>query len=252
MSQQAEYTPAAPPPVPPGTGGTPVPAAPDVLRTYRDAIREISPWWLRDPIGGAILYAIGAQIDELNDRLRAGVKLRFPGFYSMESLALNGRERRIRRGRLEPDATYAARLRRWLDDHRRRGNPYALLAQVHAFYAPDNFGVELRYVSGRNFTMDLAGDVVRGDVVWTPPGDAAQWARWWLIYQWPDPIDDDGLWGDPGTWGDGSVWGCGLSPEDIREIRLIPREWNNAHSLGYVTLVSPSPGITITISVQGA
>ena len=249
MTQQAEYQPSSPQPVAPPVPG-PTSATANVLRTFRDAIREVSPWWLRDKVGGGVLYAIGMELDRLCEDLRAGVKTRFPGFYSMESLALIGRERRIRRGRNEADGTYVTRLLRWLDDHARRGNPYALLAQVHAYYAPASFGVELRYVSGRRFAMDTSGNVVRGDVTWTPPGDPAQWSRWWLIYQWPDAIDDDGTWGDPGTWGDGGVWGCGLSPAEVRDIRLVPREWNSAHALGWVTL--QSPGITITISVQGA
>jgi hypothetical protein len=220
------------------------------LRTYRDTIREISPWWLRGRVLGSVLYAIAAQLDVLQDATIAGVKLRFPGAYSYESLPLLGRDRRIRRGRFEADETYASRLLPWLDDHQRRGGPYALLAQLHAHYAPHNFGIELRYVTGRNFVMALDGTVTRGDVTWTPPGNPAQWARWWLIYQWPDPVDDDGLWGDPGIWGDGGVWGSNLSPAEVRDIRLVPREWNAAHAIGRITLVSPLK--TVTFSVEAS
>lgn len=218
-------------------------------RTFRAAIREISPPWLRGPVALAVLQSIAEQIDDLTERARAGVKARFPGLGSYESLPLLGRERRIRRGRLEADATYATRLLRWLDDHRRRGGPYAMLAQIHAFYAPDNFPVELRYASGRQFVMDPAtGTVTRGDVVWTPPGDAAQWARWWLFYEWPTEIESDGVWGDPGTWGDGGVWGSNLTPQEVRDIRLVPREWNAAHAIGRVVVSSPAE--TISISVE--
>lgn len=249
MSQSVVYIPAAAPgPSSPPIGG-PSAQPQTALRTFRDTIREISPVWLRGPIGGGILYAIAAQLDALTDGLRAGVKMRFPGLYSNESLPIIGRERRIRRGRFETDLTYASRLIPWLDHHRRRGGPYAMLSQLFAHYAPSNFAIELRYASGRRFQMDTAGAVVRGDIVWTPPG-VGGWARWWLIYQWPNVINDDGVWGDPGTWGDGGVWGCDLPSAEVRDIRLVPREWNAAHSIGRVTLVSP--GITITISVEAS
>jgi hypothetical protein len=219
------------------------------LTTFRDTIKKVSPTWLKTGVAETLLYAIAVTLDALGDGVAAGVKLRFPGMYSAESLPVIGRERRIRRGRFEPDSTYANRLIRWLDDHRRRGGPYALLAQLHAQYAPANFSIELRYASGRSFVMNLDGSVMRGDVVWTPPGDPARWARWWLFYQWPTAIDGDGVWGDPGTWGDGGVWGSNLTPVEIRDLRLVPREWNAAHAIGRLVLISPLQ--TVNISAEG-
>lgn len=253
MTSSARF-PLPKPSSPPAASGGPGAAPRTPLRMFRDAIRELSPWWLRGPIGGSVLYAIGSVVDEVADRLRAGVKMRFPAYYSTESLPLLGRERRIRRGRFESETTYATRLLPWLDHHRTRGGPYALLAQVHAFYAPNNFPVELRYVSGRRFVMDPDdGSVERSDVVWSPPGDPAMWARWWLTYTWPTPLDDDGQWGDPGTWGDGGVWALDMSANDVRDVRVVPREWNAAHSLGRVVLDSAAAGgITITISVEAS
>lgn len=245
-----------PPPSPGRTGHGAAEIVPQtVLRTYRDAIREISPWWLRGPIGGSVLYAIGSVVDLFGDGLRAGVKMRFPGFYSSESLPLIGRERRIRRGRYELDETYVERLVPWLDHHRTRGGPYALLAQVHAFYRPSNFSIELRYASGRRFVMSPDdGSIVRGNIVWSPPDGAAPlWARWWLIYQWPYAIDDDGTWDSPGVFDDGGVWDCNLAPDELRDIRLVPREWNAAHAIGYITLDSSAVGgIVITISAESS
>jgi hypothetical protein len=245
------YVPPAPGPASPSDPG-PVAEPQTALRTFRDAVREISPWWLRGKRAGSVLYAIASQLDLLADGVRAGVKMRFPGLYSDESLPLIGRERRIRRGRFETNEKYASRLIPWLDRHRLRGGPYALLGQVHAFYAPNNFPVELRYASGRRYVMDPDdGSIVRGDVVWTPPGDPAQWARWWLTYTWPTAIEDDGTWGDPGTWDDGGVWDTNLAPDDVRDIRLIPREWNAQHSIGRITLDSTAVGgIVITFNVE--
>jgi len=219
-------------------------------RTFRDAVRELSPPWLRGGLGEAILGAVAEQLDDLTDRLVAGVRVRFPGLEGMESLALVGRERRIRRGRLETDAVYTERLGRWLDDHRRRGGAYALLGQLHAHYAPAAFPVALRYASGRRYAMDAAGAIVRDVAAWDVPGGAVpRWARWWLFYAWPTPISDDGVWSDPGTWGDGGVWGSDLTPAEVRDLRLVPREWGAAHATGRIVLESPT--MTVTISVEG-
>src|SRR5690606_17408066 len=134
---------------------------------------------------------------------------RFPGFAGYTSLPELGRDRRIRRGLIESDATYAARLLRWLDDHPNRGGPYAMLRQLHAFFAPNNFRIELINTSGRRYTMAIDGTITRDDVTWTPgpPCDLAggEWARWWLFFFVPDPPIGEGLWGDPGIWGDGGL-----------------------------------------------
>lgn len=187
------------------------------LQTFRDTIRKLSPPWLRRGINEKILYTLGTHIDAMGDAVTAAIKVRFPGLYSDESLPLIGNERRIRRGRLEPAANYAVRLRRWLSDHQRRGGPYALLAQLFAYYSPSNFEIQLIYNSGRRFTMDTSGNVVRDDIVWTPDSLAGtHWARWWLFY-FTDQF------GSP-------------TAEEIEDLKLVPREWNNAHCLGYIVL----------------
>lgn len=186
-------------------------------RTFRDRIRRASPPWLQHGWAEKLLYAFGVQIDAFADALVAGVKMRFPGLYSFESLPLIGRERRIARGLLEDDATYAARLTRWFDDHRRRGGPYAMLAQLHAYYSPNTFHTELIYRSGRRYTMAPDGTVTRDDIVWNPDGDPTKWARWWLLL-----FTDDYL--PP------------LTDQQVADIRLIPTEWNAAHCFGTVVV----------------
>lgn len=224
----------------------PEPAAPsgdvgtEALITYRDTIREISPPWLQRGRAEKILYSIAIHLDGLIDAVNAGIKLRFPGVYSNESLPLIGRERRISRGRIETDSVYASRLARWLDDHRRRGGPFAMLAQLHAHFAPANFPTELVYHSGRRFSMDSAGSVAMDDITWSPDDESQRWARWWLFYAWPYPIETDGIWDDPGTWSDGGVWDSNMSPQDVADVRLVPREWNAAHALGKIVLMSPT------------
>jgi hypothetical protein len=185
------------------------------ITTYRDTVRRLSPTWLRTGRAEKLLYSIAAQIDTLGDMLVGGLKLRFPGVYSYESLPYLGRDRRIRRGRSEPSANYATRLQRWLTDHRRRGSGIALLQQLFIHYAPNTFPIDLVYKNGRRYRMDVDGNITRDTVTVTP---TAQWARWSLYYftdQFPDPLTDD----------------------DRNDLLLIPKEWIAGHAIGKIILM---------------
>jgi hypothetical protein len=209
------------------------------LITFRDTVKRLVPWWLRRGVAEKLLYAIAIQLDALMDALVFGIQLRFPGAYSPESLPFIGRDRRILRGRNETDAVYGNRLKFWLEDHALRGGPYGMLGQLKGHFAADPFPIQLVYYSGRRFSMDAAGVVTMDDIVWVPDDNAAKWARWWLFYEWPTPIGDDGLWGDAGTYGDGGVWGSDLTYAEVVDLRAVPREWNNAHSIGRLVLLPP-------------
>lgn len=195
--------------------------------TYRDRLRERwSPPWLQTGNNEKLLYAAGMLADVCGDAMVAALAMRYPGLYSYESLPVIGRERRITRGPYETDAGYAARLRRWLDDHRRRGGPYAMLAQLYAYFAPNGFPITLVYRSGRRFDMAPDGTVTRS-IVPTFGLDARpeQHARWWLFYATDDYDVDD------------------LSDEDRADLAHVPREWNNARCAG--TIVVMPPGVEL-------
>jgi hypothetical protein len=187
--------------------------------TYRDSVRKRSPPWLQSGRAEKILYALAVQLDVLGDALSAGVKLRFPGLYSFESLPLLARERRIQRGRNETDGAYATRLTRWRIDHQVRGGPYALLGQLYTHYAPNNFPIDLVYYSGRRFSLAIDGTITRDTIAWAPDTDTARWARYWLIYrtdQWAVT---------PPT------------ADEIEDLRLVPRQWNAAHAQGHIIVM---------------
>lgn len=199
----------------------------DELLTFRDRIRRASPPWLQRGLAEKILYSIGVHIDLLGDVTAAGVKLRFPGLYSNESLALIGRERRITRGQSEESPAYAARLRRWLLDHRRRGNPYAMLGQLYYHYTPNTFDIDLVNQNGRRFSLAAdavvdgvdVDDVIERDLVtWQPDGNIGMWCRWWLFFY-------TDLWDvTPPT------------AAELQDLKLIPRQWNAAHPLAAIIL----------------
>lgn len=218
-----------------GSSGPTLP--PDVATspTYRDILLAKVPQWLSRGVGGKFLYTMGLHMDALGDALAAAVKLRFPGLYTTETLPLSGQDRRIRRGRTETDEVYATRLIRWLDDHLTRGGPYAMLAQLHAHYAPTNFPIHLVYRSGRRFIMDASGAVTR-DFAWQ--SQAEDWAQWQLFFFNGSTYTSDGLWSDPGTWSDGGVWDSTVPYEEVVDFRLVPREWNAAHCKGQIVLIN--------------
>lgn len=207
--------------------------------TFRDTIRKISPPWLSTGVAGKLLFAIASQWDALLDMAVATNEIGFPGVYSDESLPMLGRERRIRRGRIEGTAGYAVRLTRWLTDHKTRGGPYALLAQLFAYYDGNHFPMRLVYRSGRAFDMDVDGNVTMLDVTWDPDAEPEKWARWWLIYQWPTAVPPVRTYDEPGlTYDDGSTYDSGLTVTEVYDILVVPREWNAAHALGTVLLIN--------------
>jgi hypothetical protein len=208
------------------------------LLTNRDTILAKAPPWLTRGLGGKLLYTIGLHLDGFTDAAVAGVKLRFPGLYSNESLPYLGRDRRIRRGVDEANENYAARLTRWLDDHRKRGGPYALLAQLFAYYAPNNVAISVVYRSGRRYSMDVNGTITRDDVSWDIDGEPEKWARWWLVFDAAVAPPPPRTWGGGLKWGQW-VWGSGLTWTEIQTYRVIPREWGNGHSFGYIKVRGP-------------
>lgn len=225
-------------PAPSGSGSGSVPTGNTTTpATFRDLVRQKSPGWLQGGLGEKILYTFGVHLDGFADALTGAIKARFPGLYTPESLGMIGRDRRIRRGRVEADANYAVRLQRWLDDHRHRGGPYAMLGQLHAHYAPNNFQIDLVYASGRRFRLTTSGEVMRDDA-WQAV--AANWATWTLYYAWPKvPSPASVLWGGGRLYGSGEVWGSTLTVEEVTDLRLIPREWGAAHAIGNLVLLTP-------------
>jgi hypothetical protein len=108
-----------------------------------------------------------------------------------------------------------------------------MLAQLFAHYAPTNFEIDLIYRSGRRFAMATDGTVVRDDPTSVHVVD---WPKWVLFYFWPFAAASDGLWISPGVWDDGGVWDSTLTPEEVTDLRVVPREWNAAHCSGQIVL----------------
>lgn len=212
------------------------------------AIKRLSPPWLQRLVGGRVMQALASVADEHVERLVAGVRLRFPAFdednVDEAALALTGRERRIRRGPREDAATYATRLRRWLDAHRTRGGVYELVRQLDAFFeAWLNVRMDVVDARGKRVWIDDAvpGVITRDSITWDADG-TGKWARFWVFFYVPPLItslDGEGITTDDGEWllteaGEGFITDETISPDELgpteeETFRFIAREWDAAH-----------------------
>jgi hypothetical protein len=223
-----------------------------MARTFTENIKFWLPSWL----GGAgssgtddekVAGSLGLMLDDYAARARFGLLSRFPGVAvyldDEAALAAIGRDRRITRGINEPAAAYAVRLKRALDDHHTRGNPYTMLAQLQAYLqAP----CVVRTVDRRGNWYSIDGDGNRssslntGNWEWDELGPE-DWSRFWVII-YPvggtDPWAVSGAWGAPTLYGDGTfgnagkdpkyTFGTTATPDQVASVRAIIRDWKPA------------------------
>jgi hypothetical protein len=211
-------------------------AANPQLPTYRDLMLRYVPRWLRNGAIGKVMYTIGLHLDVLDDATNFGIQRRYPIDISEDAASLLGANRFIIRGEDEPWSSYQVRLRRWLIDHRVRGNPYPLLQQLNAYWG-GAFPISLKYYGTniRILDMDVGGNIARSIGNNVDPNFGV--GNWLLIYYWPDPIDPPIEWDTPGeTWDNGRIWDSGLTPATIQSLRRVPRQWGNAHTRGRIQL----------------
>lgn len=216
------------------------------MTSFHDAFRKLVPRWLSAEDGELVLYSLHVVKDALIQTLKHGLLASYPEFAPDDALAALGRDRKIIRGILEDRETYITRLLRWLDDHRTRGGPYALLEQNGAYWDngfPANGPLEMAvlYRSGRLFHRDpTTKEITRSDITYNPGDDPDDFSRYWLIIHWPDgAIGSDGTWADPGTWSDGGVWDSNLDGVTVQQIQAVPRAWNALHAEGKIVLLGP-------------
>jgi hypothetical protein len=175
--------------------------------TIRDMLIEIAPPFLRGPNGVRFLSALAYPIDALDELLRQGVKARFPGVYTMESLPLIGRDRQLDRGPTEPDATYADALAYAFDTHQHDASARGILRQVERYFIPAGRLITLVNSNGLTAVwhlldgLDEFGRVVADPTNWNWDG----LHRWWHGFAILD--SSAGPWVRSPTWGS-STWGA--------------------------------------------
>ena len=212
-----------------------------INQRFRRIWRWMAPAWLTAPYDGAqVQYSLGVMLDAQVERTFQGTKARFPEHGPADALPFMGRDRKIIRGINEPAAAFAARLLRWLDDHRVRGNPFALLDQIRAFLQTDML---VRTVDHRGNWFTVAADGTRSLLLdqgnWDWDGAAAsQWSRFWVILYPPTSLwlQDDPAIGDADLWAGeigraGYTIGSTATRDEVDGVRTLVRQWKPAGTL---------------------
>ncbi|NUP11211.1 MAG: hypothetical protein HOW73_34630 [Polyangiaceae bacterium] len=198
---------------------------------FRHLIVEAAPPRLRRPWGEKFLYSFGLALDGIMDWAIEGMRARYPDKGPPDALPLIGRDRKILRGFAEPADAYRARLKRWLDDHRFRGNAFALLQQIRAYLT--GYPVRIRCVNDRGswqtINPDGSYEVHRKQGNWDWDGRFPLLARtrfWVIIYPLATGVwTNEGTWGDGARWGDAGTWGTSATVEQVNSIRQLVAEW---------------------------
>lgn len=222
-----------------------------MARNFRSLFRWITPAWLHTGEGEKVLHALSTIIDASTERVRQGLLARFPSRTGGAALGLHGIGRGLVRGRIETDAHFAARLKRWRypRGHRVRGSAFALLEQVWQYWG--SAPCTTRDAGGAEYGRTEAGVeyVVRGNAWdWDYEPDTS-WARFWLtidltgIASANPELDDPALWGgDLGTPG-ATIGSVGVTPQDVAAIRrlLTWRPWKPAGTRSEWAVIHTAP-----------
>lgn len=205
------------------------------MTRFTTSFRKLAPSWLTTGEGELVRFSLGLQLNQACDRAYQATRARMPAYAPIDANGPMGRDRKIVRGIDEPAAAYAERMIRWLDDHKTRGNPFALAKQLRAYCQAD---VMIRTVDRRGnwFTIEADGtqamSLATGNWLWDTTAASPQWARFWVIIY---PTAAGLPWTVGPRWGDADAiysasrtWGTSATPEQVAAVRSIVREWKPA------------------------
>lgn len=195
---------------------------------FRTAFYRLVPSWLRGGEGERVLYSLGLMMDAMAERFRLSHEADLPDYAPADAFPYLGRDRAIRRGINEPQDAYAARLIRYLDDHRTQGNPFTLMRQIRAYLQTD---VRVRTVdaAGNYFTIDFDGteSVLLAEGTWNWDGfPTRRDTRFWVIVY---PIGGTDPWATLAAWPAVTTPATTTATSDaVRGLVSLIREWKPA------------------------
>lgn len=203
------------------------------MTTFRDSLLRIAGPFLQDATSQQILYPLGTILDAGAEFVTEGLLARFPGLGTPTALPYHGRDRKIVRGFAESDPAYANRLVGWLDSHRTRGNPYALMRQLQGYCSPQIPRIRTVNNAGFFHTLNIDGSTSyqRTSGLWNWDGNTAAWARFWvIIYSTASgPWATSPAWGSGNNWGNpGQTWGTTATSDQVAAVRAIISDWKPA------------------------
>ena len=208
--------------------------------------------WLNQGRNKAILQTVGKALDSVTDAIVEGVKSRFPGVGPNDALEQHARERGLLQGPDEPDSVFIQRLSGWLEERKLKGNPYALMRQLQAYFYGHEFG--FRVVNSRAAWYTLYSDgrtdyyrpPINSPRTWTWDTNDDVWWRYWVIIYPPAGFwTTAGTFGDVGDFGDAGSWGFSATQEQIAAIRSILAAWNCAGAECQFAIVAFDPALFV-------
>jgi len=204
------------------------------MTTFRDVAWRLSPARLRTWTAARHVYAfISLPLDMIVQAADDAVKARFPTECPSDALPYHGRDRGIRRGPLESDASYRARLLLWLQSWRGAGVGRAMLDQIAGYLTPHRTRIRVWTQRGVLYTREADGTfTVQRTYQFNWDGDGSRWVRFWVIIDSVGgvPWSRDGTWGDGARWDDtlNGTWGSTATLEQVQSIRNIIDDWKPA------------------------
>lgn len=151
------------------------------LSTFRNLGYRLIPNWAHGGNLFRVLYAIWIIVDALGDMLLAAVKIRFPGYYSNESLPRLSSERMIYQGPNESPSSFAARLATWWDVAKHSAMFLTMAQQIQAYCLPGLYRVEIVQNNGLRYTLGADGSWTIDQTTWNWDGDTMKWSRFWVL-----------------------------------------------------------------------
>ncbi len=167
-------------------------------RNLRNALKSIIPNWLADVpglnVGFAFLFIIALMGDLFIEAMLEGVFAAWPGKGTPTALALVGQSRGFTRGEAETDASYAERLRGWLDVWPNAGSDEVLARLIH-IYLGSNLKVRVVDRKGQFTTIDTDGTVsFTTDATWNWDATDIPERLTWCSDVWVIVYVTDGRW----------------------------------------------------------
>jgi hypothetical protein len=215
-------------------------------RGLRDLLKSIVPNWLSDRAGlnsgFKVLYTIALMGDCMIEAGLEGVRASWPGKGTPTALPLIGQSRGIAQGEAESIASYAKRLRAWLQTWDNAGSS-EVLAQSIQSYLGNNPLVRIVDRSGNWVTANTDGTttfVPAGTAAWTwnwdgtsNPERAGWWSDLWIIvYPTEWAITGATLSSLVGIWGTSTGVGTGhaVPRTAVDAILGLVQTWKGAHT----------------------
>jgi hypothetical protein len=167
---------------------------------YREWLPKQAPAWLQKTNGSAWHWALGDELDRLDDLAHTAALCRFPDFTTRDGLSYLGGERGITRGPLDTDAEYAAKIKATWVSKQAIGTPKGVLLAVNGILG-ENIA-QIKTNDGYTYSLDADNELITTTPAVTAD-DAEAPVRWattpdlWHVFQvfipWGAEAFEDGI-----------------------------------------------------------